>query len=135
MGYAIEDIEGIGPVFGEKLKAANINTPEALLEQCASKPGRAKAAQETGIDEGKILKFVNHADLMRISGIGPQIAELMEAAGVDTVKELRNRNAANLAEKMEEINAEKNLTKANIGENQVQGWVDQAKEIEPKVTH
>lgn len=135
MGYAIEEIEGIGPTFGEKFKAADIKTSECLLKFCATKSGRKQTAEKTGIDETRILKFTNHADLMRIKGIGPQFAELMEAAGVDTVKELRNRNAANLAAKMDEINEQKNLTNGNIGEGQVQGWIDQAKEMDPAIEY
>src|SRR5690554_6942263 len=86
MGYKIEDIEGIGPVYGEKLRSAGITSVEDLLEKCAAKSGRSSLANETGISEKEILKWTNHADLFRIDGVGPQFAELLEASGVDTVK-------------------------------------------------
>lgn len=135
MGYAIEDIEGIGETYGAKLKSADISSVEKLLELCAAKSGRKEVAEKTGIDESRILKFVNHADLIRIKGIGPQFAELLEAAGVDTVKELRNRNAENLAAKLEEVNSQKMLTKGNFSTEQVQEWIDLAKQTEPAVTY
>lgn len=135
MGYAITDIEGVGPAFGEKLTAAGIKNTETMLELCGTKKGRQETAEKTGIPEKKILTFTNHCDLMRIKGVAGQFAELLEAAGVDTVKELRNRNAANLAAAMTKCNEEKNLTNGNISESQVQGWIDQAKELDPKVSH
>ena len=109
MAYKIIDIEGIGEVYGKKLVDAGINTVDALLEKCAKPAGRKALAEETGISPKLILTWTNHADLMRINGVGPQFSELLEAAGVDTVKEFRHRVPANLQPKLEEINNEKNL--------------------------
>ena len=109
MAYKLVDIEGVGATYAEKLAAAGINKVEELLAKCAAPAGRKALAEETGISDKLILKWTNHADLIRIHGVGPQFAELLEAAGVDTVKEFRHRNAENLAAKMEEVNAEKNL--------------------------
>lgn len=109
MAYKVVDIEGVGATYAEKLAAAGIDKVEELLAKCAAPAGRKALAEETGISDKLILKWTNHADLIRIHGVGPQFAELLEAAGVDTVKEFRHRNAENLAAKMEEVNAEKNL--------------------------
>ena len=92
MSKKITEIEGIGPVYQEKLAAAGVKTVEGLLEAGASKAGRKKIADESGLDESRILVWVNMADLFRINGVASQFAELLKAAGVDTVKELRNRN-------------------------------------------
>ena len=135
MAYGIEEIEGIGPAYAEKLSAANIATTDDLLKLCASKSGRADTAEKTGCSEGQLLKWSNLADLMRVSGIGPQYSELLEASGVDTIKELRTRNADNLAEKMEEVNKEKNLANATPSAKVIQGWIDAAKDMEPTITH
>ena len=135
MSYKIIDIEGIGDVYAEKMTAAGINTVEQLLEKCAAPAGRKALAEETGITEKLILKWTNHADLFRINGIGPQFAELLEAAGVDTVKELRHRVPANLAAKLEEVNAEKNLVRRVPSEIEVAKMVDQAKELPPMMTY
>ncbi|MBW6490232.1 MAG: DUF4332 domain-containing protein [Lentimicrobium sp.] len=132
---SIVDIEGIGPVFQEKLGKAGIKTVEGLLKEGASKKGRVAIAAASGIDEGKILDWVNMADLFRIKGIASQFAELLKAAGVDTVKELRNRNAENLHAKLEEVNAAKSLTRVVPSLDKVADFIEQAKSLEPVVTH
>ena len=96
MTKKISEIEGIGPAFSAKLEKAGITTVEGLLEKGGTKAGRKAISSESGLDDGKILDFVNMADLFRIKGIGSQFAELLKASGVDTVKELRNRNPASL---------------------------------------
>ena len=109
MGYKIIDVEGIGPVYAEKLQAAGVKTTEDLLAKCASAKGRTAMAEATGISRKLILKWTNHSDLFRVHGIAGQFAELLEAAGVDTVKEFRHRVPANLQPKLVEVNNEKNL--------------------------
>lgn len=131
----IDAIEGIGPVFAAKLKLAGIKDTDTLLETCCKPSRRKQTAEDTGIDSGRILKWVNMADLCRISGVGPEFAELLECAGVDTVKELRTRNAENLAGKLAEVNEEKKLTRRVPNSSQVSGWIDQAKALPPVVTH
>ena len=135
MAYKIDEIEGIGPMMAAKLANASIKTVEQLLESGATKNGRKKLAETTGIDEGKILSWVNMADLFRVKGIGQEFSELLEAAGVDTVKELRTRNAANLHAKMEEVNEKKKLTRALPALKTIEGWIEFASKLEPKVTH
>ena len=135
MGYKIEEIEGIGPVYAEKLAAASIKTTDDLLKLCCDAKGRKSAAETTGASEGQLLKWANMADLMRISGVGSEYSELLEAAGVDTVKELRNRNAENRAAKMAEVNESKKLTRTVPSEKVVTDWVDQAKSLDPLITH
>ena len=135
MAYKIEEIEGIGPVYGQKLRAAGVTTTEKLLEKCAGRSGRAALAKETGIDEKFILKWTNHADLFRISGVGPEFSELLEAAGVDTVKELRNRNAENLHAKMQEVNEVKKLVRRVPSLGQLAKMIEEAGKMEPKMTY
>lgn len=131
MAYKIIDIEGIGEVYGKKLVDADINTVDALLEKCAKPAGRKALAEETGISPKLILTWTNHADLMRINGVGPQFSELLEAAGVDTVKEFRHRVPANLQPKLEEINNEKNLVNRVPSLKEVENMIQQAKELPP----
>jgi predicted flap endonuclease-1-like 5' DNA nuclease len=135
MRYRIEDIEGIGRTYGAKLSKAGINSTDDLLKHCGSAAGRRKVAASSGLDEGQLLKWANLADLMRIRGIGKQFSELLEAAGVDTVKELRTRRADNLAAKMKEANAKKKLTRATPSQRQVAGWIDQAKGMGAVISH
>lgn len=131
----IIDIEGIGPAYAEKLALANIKTVEALLKEGATKKGRQSIAAASGIDEGKILDWVNMADLFRIKGVAGQFAELLKAAGVDTVKELRTRNAENLHTKLVEVNNAKNLTRVVPGVEKIAEFIEQAKGLEPVVTY
>ncbi len=135
MAKKINEIEGIGPVFEEKLAGAGVKTVEGLLEAGAAKAGRKKLAADTGIEESKILNWVNKADLFRIKGIGSQFSELLEAAGVDTVKELRNRNAENLHAKLVQVQEEKKITRAVPALSQVAGYIKQASELPPMVTY
>ena len=129
MAYKIIDIEGVGEAYAEKLTAAGITKVEQLLEKCAAPAGRKALAEQTGISPKLILKWTNHADLFRINGVGPQFAELLEASGVDTVKELRHRVAENLQKKLEEVNAEKNLCNRVPTTGEIQKMIDQAKEL------
>lgn len=131
----ISEIEGIGPSYAEKLTGASISTTGKLLKACGDKRGRSEIAKQTGISESNLLKWSNMADLMRIKGVGKQYAELLEAAGVDTVKELRNRNAANLAVAMKTINGEKSLTRGAVNETVVSGWIVEAKTLDPMISH
>lgn len=135
MAKKIEDIEGIGPAYGEKLRKAGIASPDTLLKEGCTKKGRDAIAEKTGLDASHILKFVNMADLFRVKGIAGQFAELLKASGVDTVKELRNRNPANLSAKMTEVNEARNLCKVCPSEKMVEGWVEQAKSLPPMVTY
>ena len=135
MRYKIEEIEGIGPTFAKKLSAANIDNTETLLEKCCTPSGRKNVAKETGLNESQLLKWSNMADLMRVSGIGSEYSELLEAAGVDTIKERRNRNAANLAGAMKTANEKRKLTRTVPGETTVGKWIDSAKTITPKITY
>ncbi|GGB50323.1 ferredoxin [Roseibium aquae] len=135
MAYAISEIEGIGPVYAEKLGAVGIKTTEAYLERAKDPKGRKALAEETGIEEKRILKWANMADLMRINGVGEEYSELLEAAGVDTVKELKHRKPENLAAKMAEVNETKKLVRQVPSESQVVKWVEQAKELPPMMTY
>ncbi len=123
---SIMDIEGVGASHGAKLSDAGVPTTEALLGEGATPAGRKALADTTGISETLILKWVNHADLARINGIAGQYGELLEAAGVDTVPELAQRNAANLTAKMAEVNAARNLVNRLPSESEVTRWVAEA---------
>lgn len=135
MAQGIEKIEGIGPKFGAALRDAGIRTVESLLKAGGDKKSRKALAEKTGISESRILKCVNMADLFRINGVASQYAELLECAGVDTVNELKHRNAENLAAKMTEVNEEKNLVRRPPSVAVVSDWVSQAKELPAAVRY
>lgn len=131
MNYKIIEIEGVGEAYAAKLNEAGIYTVDEYLKRSRT-PGERKAlADETGIPPSLIMKFANHADLMRVDGIGPQFAELLEAAGVDTVKEMRTRNAANLEARLVEVNSKRHLTGRVPNEEQLKIMIERANILEP----
>ena len=132
---SIETIEGIGPRYATKLRKARVRTTEALLKRGATRKGRDELAAETGFSTHQILEWVNRADLMRVKGIGEEYSDLLEAAGVDTVKELRNRNSANLLTKLVETNSQKRLVRRLPTLSMVERWVTHAKDLSPVVKY
>ena len=129
----IEDIEGIGPQFAEKLRAAGAGSVEKLLEMGATRAGRQSLATATGLDASRILGWVNRADLYRIKGVGSEFSDLLELAGVDTVAELARRNAANLADNFQSGAAEKpGVVRRVPTQAVVEGWIAQANDL-PRV--
>jgi predicted flap endonuclease-1-like 5' DNA nuclease len=135
MSYPIQDIQGIGPSYAEKLSEAGVKTTKDLLFTCKTPQGRQSLSARTGLTTTLLLKWCNMADLMRISGIGPQYAELLEASGVDTVKELRTRNPQNLSDKMKTVNREKKLKRSVPAHSMVEHWVDSAKGMNSIITY
>jgi len=135
MARNIESIEGIGPKTGESFRGAGIRNVDQLLEAGADRAARRALAEKTGLSEPRILEFVNMADLFRINGVASQYAELLEGAGVDTVKELKNRNAENLTSRMIEINNKKGLVRRAPSVKVVSGWITQAKSLPAKVSY
>ncbi len=131
----LAEIEGIGEAYAAKLAAAGVTTLEDFLKKCADKKGRKEMAEKTGISEKLILNWVNRADLARIKGVSTQYADLLEAAGVDSVPELAQRNPDNLQAKMAEVNEAKKLVRKVPTASQVADWVAQAKELPRVVTH
>lgn len=128
-------IEGIGPVYAEKLKEIGIATTEALLKRGATPKGRQEIAEKTGISEKLILEWVNLADLFRIKGIGEEYSDLLEEAGVDTVPELAQRNPEHLYKALVETNAQKKLVRRLPTQADVASWVEQAKSLPRVITY
>lgn len=128
-------IEGIGSANARRLQEQNIRTTEALLKSGATPGGRRKLAAATGLAEDAILEWVNRADLMRVKGVGEEYSDLLEVAGVDTVKELRRRNPENLHKAMLAANAEKNLVRRPPALSEVERWIEHAKALEPAVSY
>jgi predicted flap endonuclease-1-like 5' DNA nuclease len=128
----IEDVEGIGPVIGAKLRACGVSDTDALLAEAKTPKQRKALAEKAGVSEKQVLKFTNMVDLYRVNGVGAEFAELLEAAGVDTVPELARRNPAELTKKMAEVSTARKLTRRTPNEAEVATWVAQAKTL-PRV--
>lgn len=130
--YKIDAVEGIGTVYGEKLRLSGIKDTGELLTALSTPAKRKVVAKETGIPDSHITRFANMVDLFRIKGVGPQYSELLEASGVDTTKELAQRVPSNLLQKMDEINSAKNLSKRIPTEKELVRWIEEAKSL-PRV--
>jgi predicted flap endonuclease-1-like 5' DNA nuclease len=132
----IDEVEGIGPAHAEKLAAAGITTTDDLLMAGAKPGGREKIAEETGISGKLILGWVNKADLMRIPGVGSQYSDLLEAAGVDSPAELARRNAANLADAVQSVVAERpGIVRRTPNVSDIAGWIEAAGKLDKVVEH
>lgn len=135
MAYSIKDLKDVSTAAAAKLQEAGVNTTEQLLEMAGSASGRKALADQVGATAQQVLTWVNEADLMRVGGIGEGFSQLLEAAGVDTVKELAHRNAENLTAKLNEVNGQLNLTGRVPTQEQVAAWIETAKGLVPKVSH
>lgn len=135
MTYKLYSIDGIDEPSRTRLERAGIRNTDDLLRRCATRAGRAEASDTTGIAETALLKWVHVADLMRITGIGAEYAELLDAVGVDTIKELQRRCAPNLADRLRAVNVDRRLTRAVPSAQRVARWIDEANHLPPVITH
>jgi predicted flap endonuclease-1-like 5' DNA nuclease len=135
MPFSISELDGLGPGFAIKMKKAGIRTTEKLLETAKSLKGRQMLAEKTEIDQKQLLCVANLIDRMRIKGVGQDYAELLKAAGVKTLRELRYRNPARLAEAMAKANLERKLVRVLPSQHTVERWIDQAKKLPVKISY
>ncbi len=131
----VNKIEGIGPANARKLADYGIKSTGTLLKVAANRQGRKDVAQQTGIAERQILEWVNRADLMRIKGVGEEYSDLLEVAGVDTVRELGTRNPDNLHRSLVQVNETRRLVRRVPSLTEVQRWVKKARSLNPVITH
>jgi predicted RecB family nuclease len=127
----IDELNGIDPKDATRLRKAGIRTTEALLRRGATRGGRESIAQATGLDSDQLWLWVNRADLMRVRGIGAEYADLLEACGITTIRELRKRNAKALSTRMVDLNEKHRSVRRLPTEPMVQAWIDDAREMEP----
>ncbi len=127
---SIGDVHGIDPKAATKLRKAGVRTTEGLLRRCATRSGRTKLAAATGLSTEDLATWVNRADLMRIKGIGSEYAELLEAAGAGTVKELRRRNPRALTTRIVALNDQRRLVRRLPTEGMVGAWIEHARSLD-----
>jgi hypothetical protein len=135
MSYPITDIDGIEGEKAAILKSVRIRTTERLLEAARTVKGRKALAAKTGFAEKQLLCWANVADRMRIHGISKEYAELLQAAGVDTVKELRYRSPANLVRAMADANKKRKMVRLLPSEKVVCRWIESAQKLELKIKY
>ena len=129
MGVVISKLRGMDDALAGKLKSEGLNNSDQLLEAACKPAGRKEVAAKCGVDVKDILQLANRADLARVKGVAGVFGDLLEIAGVDTVKELATRRPDNLHKKMTEVNAEQKVAGRNPTMADVESWVAQAKEL------
>jgi hypothetical protein len=135
MSYSIRDLSGIEPGVATKLKAVRIRTAEKLLDAAKNLKGRKSLTEKTGIHEKDLLRIANKIDRMRVKGVGQDYAELLRAAGVDTVRELQCRNSTKLAAAMAAANAKHKLVRVLPSEQTVRRWVENARNLPLQISY
>jgi predicted flap endonuclease-1-like 5' DNA nuclease len=135
MSYPLTDIEGIDRDTAAALKSAGIRSTGSLLEAARTLRGRKALAEKTGLNEKLLLCWVNMADCMRIRGISKEYADLLHAAGVDTVRELKYRNPANLVSAMADANKKRKMVRLLPSAKVVVRWIDHARRLPLKITY
>jgi hypothetical protein len=135
VSYPLTDIEGIDDNVAAILKSAGVRSTEGLLEAARTSRGRKALAQQTGLNEKQLLAWTNVADCMRVRGVSREYADLLHAAGVFTVKELKYRNPANLAAAMAEANRRRKVVKLLPSEKVLVRWIDHARKLPLKITY
>ncbi|MFL4978592.1 MAG: DUF4332 domain-containing protein [Xanthobacteraceae bacterium] len=135
MAYPVTEIDDIGSDDAAALRRVGIRTTDALLEAAKSPKGRRELAAKIAVDEKRLLKWANCADRMRIKGVGDDYSQLIRAAGVDTVRELKHRNAKKLTEAMRNANAKRKLVNFLPSEKAVARWIEHAKKLPIKISY
>ena len=135
MSYSLSAIAGIGSAMSARLKALGIRTSEKLLDASKTPKDRKSLAERLGVDEQLVLRWANLTDRMRIKGVREPYAELLKDAGVDTVRELKYRNPAKLAEAMAAANAKRKRVQLLPSEKRVGRWIEAAKRLDPKIKY
>ena len=135
MTYPLTDIAGIGSDAASALRVVGIRTTTRLLEAAKDPKGRQCLSGQIGVDAKRILRWANLADRMRIKGVGEDYAELLRAAGVDTVKELKYRNPAKLAKAMRDANDKRKLVRVLPSDRAVVRWIENARRLQIKISY
>jgi hypothetical protein len=135
ISYPITSLEGVSADEAEALRQAGIRTTGKLLEAAKDPKGRKALSERTGIDSKKLLRWANFADCLRVNGLGKEYAELLRQVGVETVRDLRYRNPAHLAERMADANKKRKLVRLVPSEKAIGRWINYAKKLPLKITY
>ena len=135
LDQTVKKIEGIGRIYGYRLRKMGISSINDLLNASSTRKDRYQLAKKVGISHSKLLRWVNRADFFRINGIGKQYSSLLEESGVNSVKDLSQRDPHILYKQMKIINWEKNLVKRTPPYNKVRAWIENAKGLRQIIIH
>ncbi|MDX1469263.1 MAG: DUF4332 domain-containing protein [Acidimicrobiia bacterium] len=129
----VDQVAGIDHRQATKLRKLGIRTGKGLIEKAATRRGRTELSKATGISPKDLQLWVHHADLLRVKGVGPEYAELLVSAGVDTLRDLRRRNPTALVAKIIGMNGAERVVNRLPTESMVETWIDSAGNLTPSI--
>lgn len=130
---SISSLRSVSQRDATKLRKSKVRTTESLLEQAATRRGRAEVSDRTGIPSADLLRWAHQADMMRVEGVGSEYAELLVVVGVGSIRSLRRQNAETLMETMSQINTWRRIVQRLPTVEMVQSWIAAAGSLEPRV--
>jgi hypothetical protein len=125
----IETISEITPDEAAQLRSVGVNIPLLLLRRGATLDSRHKLAQESGVNEDRLLHWVKFVDLYRIKGVDQINAELLNAAGIEGVSALASSNPTMLYQKVHDAIGEKQSNRRIASLEVIEAWIEQAKKL------
>ncbi len=135
MTTAVKDLQGASAAIVAKLTEQDIKNNEQFLAAASTPAQRKMLATACNCNPSEIRELANRADLARIKGVSGVYSNLLEMAGVDTVKELATRRPDNLHAKIFETNDKDKLTTRPPTASMVEDWVKQAKALPHTLTY
>jgi hypothetical protein len=127
--FGIEQIAGIGKKTALKFRKSGIETTTQLLQKCRTAQGRNKTSEEVGVDAKVLAKYTQIADLLRIPGIDPPIAELCVASGIVSPEEISEYDVDSLRERLNLQNNEQVSDKSVPDIKQLEIIIKRARQI------
>lgn len=135
MAIPIYELRGLSEDVASRLRTHGIANSDQLLEAARTPAGRQELAGKIGIEARAVLELANRADLARVRGVAGVFGDLLEHAGVDTVKELATRNPENLHNTLVATNAREHVAGRDPSAGMVADWVSQAKALTPAIEY
>ena len=129
MGEPIGHIKGLEADVKTKLEAEGIKSTDQLLEHTRTSKQRTELAHKVGSTATVLKELANRADLMRLKGVGGDLANLLEEAGVNSCKELQHRKPETLHQALVDLNASKKIAHHVPNVASVTEWVEEAKTL------
>ncbi len=128
--YDIQEIEGIGPAYGRKLRSMGVESTLDLIELFKKNNHRIdRAAQDMRVKPEAITAWISMADLMRLPGINSQCAELLQTIGISSAIELSITNAHSIHNEMLKFNQKYPVCPEVPSVEKITTWILSAKNL------
>ncbi|TFF69099.1 MAG: DUF4332 domain-containing protein [Promethearchaeota archaeon] len=126
----LTEIIGLEEKHAKLLASAGIREIEDLL--ALSYYQIKQLARSIGVSVKTLDTWQEHADLMRVEGITPEVANALNLIGIDSVKELAYRNAKNSLERLKNLKGDNPNVLGKLPTiKKVEEWIKGAKNMIP----